>query len=101
MPVEKLSISLPQDLARRLDELAEEAGVSRSSLVQEATARFIASKAADAEATRRRNGVAAALAGFDEVATSWGEDGRPGIEYLADIRDTDGPSGGTGGPGHE
>ena len=101
MPVKKLSISLRQDLARRLDEMAEEAGVSRSSLVQEATARYIASNAADAEATRRRDGVDAALAGFDEVAASWGEDSRPGIEYLADIRGTGGPSGGTDGPGHE
>ena len=86
MPVEKLSISLPDGLARQLDVLAEEDGVTRSSLVREATARYVASRASDAEAKRRRAGVERAVAGFDEVASLWGEDDRPGVEYLADVR---------------
>lgn len=90
MPVEKLSISLPDELARQLDDLAEEDGVSRSSLIREATARYVASRASDAEANRRRVGVDHAIAGFDEVALLWGEDERAGIEYLADVRDAPG-----------
>ena len=88
MPVEKLSISLPRELALQLDQLAHEVGVSRSSLVREATERYVASRAADAEAERRRARVDSAVAGFDEVALAWGEDERQGVEYLADIRDT-------------
>lgn len=92
MPVEKLSISLPDGLARQLDELAKEDCVTRSSLVREATARYVASRASDAQARRRRAGVERAVAGFDEVASLWGEDERAGIEYLADVRDDQGTS---------
>ena len=57
MPVEKLSISLPEGLAQQLDALAKEDGVTRSSLVQEATARYVASRASDSagEASSRRS----------------------------------------------
>jgi predicted transcriptional regulator len=101
MPVEKFSISLPQELAQELDQLAREAHVSRSSLVREATARYVASRTADAEAERRRAGVVSAVAGFDEVASLWGEDERLGIQYIADIRDFNESSGGPEGPGGE
>jgi predicted transcriptional regulator len=93
MPVEKFSVSLPQELTRQLDELAEATGASRSSLVREATARYVASRAAAAESDRRSASVSTALAGFDEVAAVWGDDGRQGVEYLADIRDLDGEPG--------
>ncbi len=86
MPVEKLSISLPESLAHQLDELAAEDGVTRSALVREATARYVSSRASDAEARRHRAGVERAVAGFDEVASLWGEDDRPALEYLADVR---------------
>lgn len=92
MPVEKLSISLPGGLARQLDDLAEEDGVTRSSLVREATARYVASRASDAEAKRRRASAERAIAGFDEVAALWGEDERAGVEYLADVRGVTGAS---------
>jgi predicted transcriptional regulator len=86
MPVEKLSVSLPPQLAARIDALAEEAGVSRSALIQEAAARYVASRdAADAETTRRAQ-VDAALAGFDGVAAAWGADKRSGVQYLDDLR---------------
>jgi predicted transcriptional regulator len=98
MPVEKISISLPQELAQRLDELAKESGVSRSSLVQEAVARYVASRTADAEAERRHASVDRAIAGLDEVASAWGEDERQGVEYLADIRDTGARADGSEGP---
>ncbi len=86
MPVEKLSISLPEGLAHQLDALAAEDGVTRSYLLREATARYVASRATDAEAARRHAAVDRAVAGFDEVASLWGEDDRPGVEYLSDVR---------------
>lgn len=87
MAVEKLSISLPKGLAEQLDTLAEADGVTRSSLVREATARYVATRAADAESQRRRASIDAAVSGFDEAAALWGEDDRQSVEYLADIRD--------------
>lgn len=87
MPVEKLSISLPAPLAGRIDALAEEAGISRSALIQEAAAEYVASRdAVDAERARRGQ-VGAALTGFDEIADAWGADDRPGLQYLDDLRE--------------
>ena len=86
MSVEKLSVSLPDVLAGRIDELAELDGVSRSAVIQEAAAQYVASRDAAVREVRRRAGVDDALAGFDEIAASWGADDRSGIEYLADVR---------------
>ena len=101
MAVEKFSISLPRGLAEQLDELARTDGSTRSSLIREATARYVTSRTADAEAQRHRASVGDALEGFDEVASLWGDDDRPGVEYLADIRDTAGPGARPEGPSGE
>ena len=86
MPVEKLSVSLPNQLAARIDELAERDGVSRSALIQEAAAQYVASRDTAAQEAARRASVDAALTGFDEVAAGWGTDVRLGVEYLDDVR---------------
>jgi len=90
MPVEKLSVSLPAALAARIDQVAEEAGISRSALIQEAAAEYVASReAVDAERARRGQ-VDAALSGFEEIAAAWGADDRAGLQYLDDLRANDG-----------
>jgi predicted transcriptional regulator len=91
--VEKLSVSLPGPLASRIDELAEQDGISRSALIQEAAAQYVASRDAAVREARRRTAVDDALTSFDEIAASWGDDDCSGVEYLADVRgDTDGVS---------
>lgn len=87
MRVEKLSISLPKELAAQIDELAEKSGVSRSTIIREAAAHYVTARQEEAEAERRHNSIEEALAGFDEVASVWGADDRQGIEYLAELRD--------------
>jgi predicted transcriptional regulator len=83
---DKFSISLPSDLAAELEALARRDGVSRSSVVQEASARYIADrKSLDRDQVRRAS-VEAALAGFDEIASAWGDDPRQGTDYLAELR---------------
>ena len=86
MSVEKLSVSLPGGLANRIDELAQLDGVSRSALIQEAAAQYVASRDAAVREAGRRAKVDEALAGFDEIAAAWGADDRTGVEYLADVR---------------
>lgn len=86
MPVEKLSISMPDTLAARIDEFAERDGVSRSNLIQEAAARYVASRDAEERETRRVDRVGSALRGFDAVAAQWGADDRLGTEYLDEVR---------------
>jgi predicted transcriptional regulator len=82
----KFSISLPADLAAELEALAEQDGVSRSAVIQEASARYVADRNSSKEDQLRRVSVDAALAGFDEIATAWGADPRKGIDYLAELR---------------
>lgn len=99
MPAEKLSISLPEDLAARIDALAATDGVSRSFLIQEAAAHYVASRDATQRDAQRRSAVGEALADFDRIAEQWGEDDRQGIEYLDDIRgESAGGFGATGAP---
>lgn len=91
MAVEKLSVSLPGPLASRIDEYAEQDGISRSALIQEAAAQYVAARDAAAREASRRADIDGALADFDEIAESWGVDERSGLEYLAEVR---GESGG-------
>ena len=86
MPSEKLSVSLPAQLAARIDALAGEAGISRSALIQEAAAQYVASRDAVVAESIRRAQVDAALTGFDEIAAAWGADQRTGVQYLDDVR---------------
>ncbi len=86
MPSGKFSISLPSELVSQLEALAREDGVSRSFVVQEATARYVADRKSLDEASRRRTNVGSALADLDEIAAQWGDDPRQGIDYLADVR---------------
>ena len=86
MSVEKLSVSLPGSLANRIDELAQAEGISRSALIQEAAAQYVASRDAVAREASRRKAVDASLEGFDQIAAVWGADERAGVQYLADVR---------------
>lgn len=86
MAVDKFSISLPQELVSDVDALAREDGLTRSGVIREATAEYVAArKSAGYEAARQRR-VAAAIEGFDAIAAEWGADSVSGIDYLVGIR---------------
>jgi metal-responsive CopG/Arc/MetJ family transcriptional regulator len=85
--VAKVTVSLPEELLARLDAEAEALGVSRSLLVQEATASYLGETAEDRTATRRRVGVRQAIEGMREMAARNPRlDGRGSIEVLRDVR---------------
>jgi predicted transcriptional regulator len=86
MPVDKLSVSLPSELVAALDELARVDGATRSAIIREATASYVAGRRSAHYESARRDRIDAALAGFDEIAQSWGEDDRSGLDYLAEAR---------------
>ena len=46
MAVDKITISLPAELVRSIDELSAREGVSRSAIVREASARYVTERAA-------------------------------------------------------
>jgi metal-responsive CopG/Arc/MetJ family transcriptional regulator len=52
--VTKLNISMPQELLDEIDAEADELGLTRSGLIQEAAARYIAGARGDREAERKR-----------------------------------------------
>jgi predicted transcriptional regulator len=86
MASDKFSISLPSELAAELEALARRDGVSRSSVVQEASARYVAERKTLEKDQLRRASVDVALTGFDEIASTWGDDSLRGIDYLAELR---------------
>ncbi len=86
MPVDKFSVSLPQDLADSLEEIAREEGVSRSAVVREAASTYVAARAAAAQAAERERRVASAFDAFERIARTWGDDARSGLDYLAEMR---------------
>ena len=58
----KLNISMPSELLAEIDSEASELGLTRSGLIQEASARYVATARSDREAERRRLSVESAAA---------------------------------------
>jgi predicted transcriptional regulator len=92
MAANKFSISLPPELAAELEALARLDGVSRSSIIQEASARYVAGRMSEERDRRRSVSVDAALAGFEDIAAAWGEDQMKGVDYLSELRSDAEPS---------
>jgi metal-responsive CopG/Arc/MetJ family transcriptional regulator len=86
----KVTISLPDDLFERLDAEAAELGVSRSELVQESLASYLAKTADQRADDERRTRMLEALEGMRtfhigrEIL-----DDRPTLEILREVRETD------------
>lgn len=96
--VRKVTISLPDELAEMIDREAEAAGVSRSELVQEASAHYIAHTADERAHERVRADRLRAIEGMRALAAKYPErDPRPTLEILREIRafDGGGPAWGT------
>jgi predicted transcriptional regulator len=87
-PVAKLTIFLPDELLAQIDSYAGESERSRSSVIREASARYLAQAAsADADA-RRAAAVESSLALFEQFAHTPSLDGRPSLEILREARGT-------------
>jgi metal-responsive CopG/Arc/MetJ family transcriptional regulator len=68
----KVNVSLPDELLAEVDEIARELDRSRSGLVQEATARYVARVREEREEAQRRADIAEAMAGMREIAEKIG-----------------------------
>lgn len=86
----KITISVPDELLRRLDAEAESLGTSRSQLVQESVATYL-TKTPDERADEARRvrilGAIERMRHFDEGRTV--HDDRPTLEILREVRETD------------
>jgi len=100
MAVDKITVSLPEELVRAIDELSVEQGVSRSAIVREASARYVTERASAAAAARRRGAADAAMSALKELRRLTPIDDRPTLEILRELRgplDLDRPHGGRDG----
>jgi len=86
MAVDKITISLPAELVRAIDELSAEEGVSRSAIVREASARYVTERAGAAEAMRRRRAADEVLDALTELRRLTPIDDRPTLEILRELR---------------
>lgn len=86
MTVDKITVSLPAELVRSIDELSAREGVSRSAIVREASARYVTERAAAAEAARRREAADEALGALAELRRLTPIDDRPTLEILRELR---------------
>jgi metal-responsive CopG/Arc/MetJ family transcriptional regulator len=68
----KVNVSLSDDLLRDVDALASELNRSRSGLVQEAAARYVATVRAEQAEAQRRAGIQSAIADVRELSAKIG-----------------------------
>lgn len=86
----RVTISLPDELLAALDAEAEALGRPRSELVQEATASYLGKSAEERAAEARRARMLRALEGMRTFHVGRElRDGRPTLEILREIRETD------------
>ena len=68
----KLNISMPQELLEEIDAEASALGLSRSGLIQEASARYVVTARADREAEVRRLKIEAAAERMRRIGADFG-----------------------------
>ncbi|MDP2183725.1 MAG: ribbon-helix-helix protein, CopG family [Actinomycetota bacterium] len=68
----KLNISMPQELLDEIDAEATALGLSRSGLIQEASARYVVATREDREAEARRLRIEAAARRMRRIGTEFG-----------------------------
>jgi predicted transcriptional regulator len=87
--VSRVTISLSDELLARLDAEAEAQGCARSFVAQEAMASYLGKTAEQRAEEERRASIGRAIKGMREMAARNPRlDGRPSLEILREIRDT-------------
>ncbi len=82
----KLNISMPKELLEEIDAEASALGLTRSGLIQEASARYVATARADREAERRRLKIEAAAVRMREIGERLGLQGMDAVELVHEAR---------------
>jgi Arc/MetJ-type ribon-helix-helix transcriptional regulator len=82
----KVTISLPDDLLARLDEVAAQDAASRSGVVREAASEYITRRSAGIQAEAWRARVQTAIDGFQGLGGGPQTTSPSGLELLREIR---------------
>jgi predicted transcriptional regulator len=83
---DRITITLPDGLVEELDRLAVEAGTSRSGIIREASASYVAEKRTTERDRARLAAVEATLTLFEQMRRMPPLDDRPVLEILREIR---------------
>lgn len=89
MAVEKFSISLPEELVTSLDKIAVQDGLTRSAVIREVAAEYVAKRRSKAYEEERRKKIDGAIAGFERIAKQWGADERSAADVLREMREAE------------
>lgn len=89
MTVDKFSISLPEELVTSLDEIAAQDGLTRSAVIREVTAEYVAKRRSKKREVERRTRIDGAIVGFEHIAEQWGADERSVAEVLREMREAE------------
>ena len=84
--VKKVTISLADELLDALDAEAALLGTSRSGIVQEASAHYLAHARDERSATQRAEQADDLIGWLEELAARPALDSRPSLEILRDVR---------------
>lgn len=84
---ERITITLPDGLVAELDAIAESEGLSRSGVIREASARYVAGVRAERTAERRRAAADELIAFIEDLRRSPALDDRPVLDILREVRE--------------
>jgi len=84
--VRKVTISLPDDLLGEIDAEAEALGSTRSGVVQEASAHYLAHTRDERSAVQRREAADDLIGWLEELAARPQLDTRPSLDILREVR---------------
>lgn len=86
MPVDKITISLPEGLVNAIDEISQAEGVSRSQVVREAAELYVSDRAMARELACRREAAERTLSILDELRGRAPRDARSTLDILREAR---------------
>jgi hypothetical protein len=89
MMVKKVTVSLPDELLAALDAEADSLNLSRSGIVQEASAHYLRHSREERSVLERRDRVEHVLGGFARIAALPSHDARPSLDVLREVRGSD------------
>lgn len=82
----RITVSLPQSLVDEIDARAGVLGVSRSSVIREASSAYLTQAEKTSAAVRRRAGATELLAFLEDTAALPASDERPVLDILRELR---------------
>ena len=86
--VARVTIALPEELLKAIDDIAQAEGLARSEVVREAAAAYLAQRSAEQTRVTLQQAAGESVAWLEDVAARSRHDDRPSLELLHVLRDS-------------